>query len=307
MVGGSPQWVAARPASIGTCLGLAMPDQGAPAEGVLAIIAGGGDIPVSIAESVSRTGRAIFVIAIEGLADPALNKWPHTVWKLGAAGHLFSALRENNCSELVMIGLVPRPQYRDLHLDAGSVRYTPKLVKILVGGDGSVLDKVVAFFETEGVTVKGAHEIAGDLCLSEKYLGSIRPSKLLKNDILFGARTARIMGSYDVGQGVVVDSGRILAIEAAEGTDIMLSRCNELRSESGKTRSGVLVKVPRPGQDLRIDMPTIGVETVQRVADAGLAGLAVERGHTLVVDRARVAEAANEAGIFISTVAPEKA
>jgi len=193
-----------------------------------------------------------------------------------------------------------------LHMDAGGLRYAPKLMKILIGGDGSVLDKVVAFFESEGVRVKGAHEVAGDFCLNETSLGTARPDKVLKRDIIFGAKMARFMGAHDVGQGVVVDKGRILAIEAAEGTDIMLSRCNELRSESIGTRSGVLVKVPRPGQDLRIDMPTIGVETVQRLAAAGLAGLAVERGHTLVVDREKVAEAANQAGIFISTVAPEK-
>jgi UDP-2,3-diacylglucosamine hydrolase len=275
--------------------------------GVLAIIAGGGALPVSMSESVSATGRAIFVVAIEGLADPVLHKWPHIVWKLGAAGHLFSALRDSNCTELVMIGKVPRPQFRDLHLDAGGLRFTPRLMKILIGGDGSVLDKVVAFFETEGITVKGAHEVAGDLCLTETNLGETRPDKILKQDIIFGAKMARIMGSHDVGQGVVVDKGRILAVEAAEGTDIMLSRCNDLRSEFGKGRSGVLVKVPKPGQDLRVDMPTIGVETVLQVAGAGLAGMAVERGHTLIVDRARVITAANEAGIFISTVAPQKA
>ncbi len=276
-------------------------------QGALAIIAGGGELPVSISESVSGTGRAIFVVAIEGLADPALRKWPHIVWKLGAAEHLFSSLRENNCSELVMIGKVPRPQFRDLHLDAGGLRFAPRLMKILIGGDGSVLDKVVAFFETEGISVKGAHEVAGDFCLTEKNLGRNRPDKILRQDIKFGAKMARIMGSHDVGQGVVVDRGRILAVEAAEGTDIMLARCNDLRSDTGKGRSGVLVKVPKPGQDLRIDMPTIGAETVLRVAGAGLAGMAVERGHTLVVDRARVIDAANEAGIFITAIAPEKA
>ncbi len=284
-----------------------MTDQGMGSDGVLAIIAGGGDLPVRVLQNVSAAGRDVFVVAIDGLADPALHQWPHIVWKLGAAGHLFSALRENKCSELVMIGKVPRPQFRDLHLDAGGLRYTPRLAKILIGGDGSVLDKVVAFFETEGIIVKGVHEVDGNLCLTERHLGEHRPDSILKKDIGFGAKMARVMGSHDVGQGVVVDKGRILAVEAAEGTDLMLSRCNSLRSETGDTRSGVLVKVPKPGQDLRIDMPTIGVETVQRVAEAGLAGIAVERGHTLVVDRAKVAEAANAAGIFISTVAPEKA
>lgn len=284
----------------------AMIDQKTEFEGAVAIIAGGGELPVRVSENVTESGRAIFVVAIDGLADPVLHKWPHIIWKLGAAGHLFSSLRENNCTELVMIGKVPRPQFRDLHLDAGGLRLAPRLMKILIGGDGSVLDKVVAFFESEGINVKGAHEVAGELCLTEKNLGKTRPDKTLRNDIVFGAKMARIMGLHDVGQGVVVDKGRILAVEAAEGTDTMLSRCNDLRSETGKGRSGVLVKVPKPGQDLRIDMPTIGVETVLRVADAGLAGIAVEQGHTLIVDRARVTAAANEAGIFISTVPPEK-
>ncbi|MBL4758178.1 MAG: UDP-2,3-diacylglucosamine diphosphatase LpxI [Rhizobiales bacterium] len=270
----------------------------------LAIVAGGGEIPVRFAESVAATGRKILVIAIDGEADDEIQVWPHIVWKLGALGQLFSTLRKHNCSELVMLGYVPRPQFRDLHLDVSGLKYIPKILRILVGGDGSVLDKLVKYIEREGITIRGAHEISSGLCLSEKFLGSVKPNKVLKEDIKFGTRMSRTFGEFDVGQGVVVDRGRILAVEAVEGTDRMLSRCADLRSEKGNTRSGVLVKLPKPGQDLRVDMPTIGVKTIQGIAAAGLAGIAVERGHTLVVDKEGVTKAANEAGVFVTTVAP---
>ncbi len=272
----------------------------------LAIVAGGGEIPARFAENVAASGRKILVIAIDGEADNEIRIWPHIDWKLGALGHLFSTLREHNCSELVMIGYVRRPQFKDLHIDISSLRYVPKILQVLVGGDGRVLDKLVAVLEGEGITIRGAHEISDSLCLNETFLGVIKPNKLLVEDIEFGTRMARAFGEFDVGQGVVVDRGRILAVEAVEGTDRMLSRCGDLRSEKGTTRSGVLVKLPKPDQDLRVDMPTIGIKTIQGIAAAGLAGIAVERGHTLIVDKEGVANAANEAGVFITTVAPVK-
>lgn len=272
--------------------------------GTLAIVAGGGELPVRLAEVASNAGRDVFVILIEGMGDSRLQRWPYLRWKLAAMGKFFAALQENKCSELVMLGQVPRPRFRDLKFDAGGLKYAPRFFSILTGGDGTTLNKVITFLETEGIEVKGAHEVAEDLAVSEQKIGKIKPGKGDLRDIELGVATARAIGDHDIGQGVVIERGRILAIEAAEGTDEMLKRCKPLRLATGKGHSGVLVKVPKPFQDLRLDMPVVGIETVRRVADAGLAGIAVERGHTLTADKMGLAEAADKAGIFVVTVPP---
>ena len=164
-----------------------------------------------------------------------------------------------------------------------------------------MLSRIVSFFEDKGYRVHGAGDVAPELLVEEGTLSTKTPSAEDKTDIAMALKVVRALGQLDVGQGAIVAKGRVLAVEAAEGTDAMLQRCADLRT-SGRTRgarAGVLVKAPKPGQEERIDMPTIGPETMKKVAEAGLAGVAVAAGRVLLAERAATIEAANKNKLFL--------
>lgn len=282
----------------------------------LAIVAGAGALPVRVAEAAARDGRELLIITIEGESDGDFSAWPNARLHWGEVGRLFDLLAEHDCREIVMIGRVARPNIKDVRFDFGAVRTLPRILTMLIGGDGAVMDQIVRFLEEKGVAVRGAHEIAPELVMPDGALGRLTPARQDRADIATGIEVARAIGGFDIGQGVVVSRGRVIAVEAAEGTDAMLRRCAELRQgvdksggkSVGKTvaksvgkgeRSGVLVKLPKPRQDLRIDMPTIGVRTIEGAAAAGLAGIAVAAGGTLIAGREEVRRAADEAGLFV--------
>ncbi len=272
------------------------------ASNTLAIFAGGGRIPKRVAELVTSQGRSVFIIGMKEVTDPSLSLWPHAWWEWGQVGLLFKLLKSNHCSEVVAIGTVRRPHIKDVKFDMGAFTRLPRILSMLAGGDGDVLHAMIKYTQENGVAVVGAHEVAPELCLTEEFLGKQLPGRDSRKDILKGLEIARAIGGLDIGQGVIVESGRVIAVEAAEGTDAMITRSAEFRLGKKHGRTGVLVKVPKPGQDLRVDMPTIGVKTIECLASAGFAGIAVERGHTLVADKDEVRAAADAAGIFVSTV-----
>ncbi|MBZ0218509.1 MAG: UDP-2,3-diacylglucosamine diphosphatase LpxI [Fimbriimonadaceae bacterium] len=273
--------------------------------GTLAIFAGGGEIPKQVVRAADSLGRALFILGMKDVTDPTLEAWPLAWLKWGEFGRMLKLLKANHCTEIVLIGKVQRPHIKDIKFDFGALAKIPKLLSMMAGGDGDVLNALVQAFEQNGIQVIGAHQVAPELCLTEKNLGRHSPDRAASKDIQVGLDVARKIGALDIGQGVIVDSCRIVAVEAAEGTDEMIARSGMLRLGKRHGRSGVLVKVPKPGQDLRVDMPTIGVATIEGLARAGFAGIAVERGHTLVVEKEAVRAVADKTGLFVTTVPPQ--
>jgi DUF1009 family protein len=274
----------------------------AAGEGPLAIIAGGGTLPSALAAAALAKGRPVHVLAIRGEAEAGISRFPHTWLKWGEVGKLFATLDEQGCRDLVILGAVTRPDLANVRFDFGAIRNLPFLLSLGVGGDDQVLSSVVRFVEGKGYRVRGAGEIAPELLAGEGTLGAKAPSQEDRSDIELGFRAVAVLGSLDVGQAVVVNKGRVLAVEAAEGTDAMLARCAELRRNGSSRRrglSGVLVKGPKPGQEERVDMPTIGPGTVEQAAAAGLAGIAVAAGRLLIADRAATIAAADGEGLFL--------
>lgn len=273
----------------------------------LAIIAGGGSLPEVVAEAALGAGQAVHVIGIDGFAAEGLSRFPSTAVRIGEIGKLLRTIRQEGCSEVVIIGSVKRPDMGRIRLDGGALINLPLLLRLMIGGDDSMLSRIVQFFERKGYVVRGAHEIAPGLVSAAGPLGRHRPGRREQADIALGMAVAHRLGELDVGQAVVVARGHVLAVEAAEGTDQMLMRCAELR-QWGRHRSkramGVLIKRPKPRQELRIDMPAIGPNTVRLAAEAGLAGVAIEARHVLIADRAETVRLADEAGLFLMGVAP---
>jgi UDP-2,3-diacylglucosamine hydrolase len=271
-------------------------------DGPLAIIAGGGTLPSALAEAATARGRAVHILAIRGEADEAVARFPHTWLKWGEVGKLFATLEDRRCRDLVIIGAVSRPDLANVRFDFGAVRNLPFLLSLGMGGDDHVLSSVVRFLEAKGYRVHGAGDVAPELLAGQGKLGAKAPSPEDLADIETAFRVVAALGRLDVGQAVVVVKGRVLAVEAAEGTDAMLNRCAELRrGGSGRRRAptGVLAKAPKPGQEERVDLPTIGPDTVENAASAGLAGIAVAAGRVLIAERAATIAAADKHGLFL--------
>jgi DUF1009 family protein len=277
-------------------------DASAKQEGPLAIIAGGGTLPSALAEAAMARGRAVHVLAIRGEADEAVTRFPHTWLKWGEVGKLFATLEDRRCRDLVIIGAVTRPDLANVRFDFGAMKNLPFLLRLGMGGDDHVLSSVVRFLEGKGYRVHGAGDVAPELLASEGKLGAKAPSQEDQADIETAFRVVAALGRLDVGQAAVVVKGHVLAVEAAEGTDAMLARCSELRrGGSGRRRAptGVLAKAPKPGQEERVDLPTIGPDTVEKAASAGLAGIAVAAGRVLIAERTATIAAADKHGLFL--------
>jgi UDP-2,3-diacylglucosamine hydrolase len=268
----------------------------------LAILCGSGALPIEVASEVRRAGREPFLIGVVGSTDAAIDGFPHLWLRMGEIGKLFAALKERAVSEMVMVGAMIRPEFADLRLDWGAVKRAAELAQLFRRGDNGLLSGLAAIFEREGVRIVGAHEVAPRLVAPAGRLGARRVSPDDEADASLGARLIEALSDFDAGQAAIVAAGRVLAIEAAEGTDAMLARVAELR-KSGRLRhkgsAGVLVKAPKRGQDLRLDMPAIGPATIESAARAQLKGVALAAGGVLLVERERCAAQADEAGLFL--------
>jgi UDP-2,3-diacylglucosamine hydrolase len=253
----------------------------------IGILAGGGRLPLMIAESAAARGANVHIVAIRGEADPEVERFAHTWVNLGQIGRMLATLRREGGRQLVIAGGVRRPDFWHIRPDAGFFASLPQILGLIAaGGDDSVLTRVVRFFEHKGLEVRGAHEIAPNLLAAAGDLALTGLSEEDRRDAEIGFAVRRRLRRLDAGQSVVVADGRVLAIEGAEGTDRMLERVLGLPDrEEANWRRGVLAKGPKPGQELRIDMPAIGPRTVDSVVAAGLAGIVVESGAVLILDR----------------------
>lgn len=262
----------------------------------LGILAGGGELPARLIEVCRARGREVFVLAFEGQTDPATVSGVDHAWtRLGQVGTAIKALHDAGVTELVMIGPVGRPALSELRPDLHGVRFLARVGAASLGDDG-LLRAVIGELEREGFRVIGADDVLNDLLAPAGPYGALTPDQDAERDIARGIAVARALGGVDVGQAVVVQQGIVLGVEAVEGTDRLLERCAGLCREGP---GGVLVKLKKPHQEARVDLPTIGVETLRAAAAAGLRGIAVEAGGTLIIDRDALAAAADEAGLFV--------
>lgn len=265
--------------------------------GPLGIIAGGGTLPRRLVESCRAKGRPVFVLALEGEAEPeSVVAVDHAWCRIGAAAKGLKLLRDHGVIDLVIAGAVRRPSLGAVRPDWRAAKFFAKVGYRLLGDDG-LLSAIAKELEIEGFRLIGAHDVLDERAAApEGPLGRLAPNADAASDIARGIEIARAVGALDIGQAVVVQQGLVLGIEAIEGTDALLRRCAGLRRDG---QGGVLVKVEKPGQETRIDRPTVGPQTVRLAIEAGLAGIAVAAGSTLLLDRDEVVRAADAAGLFV--------
>ncbi len=262
----------------------------------LGLLAGRGDLPKRIIQQCLKEGRPFHIVAFNGQTEPELvESYPHTWVRLGAAGKTLSVLKEMGAKDIVMAGRIKRPSIAALRPDAWTLKFLAKTGAGAFGDDG-LLSKLIDALEIEGFRVVGAHELLDDLLAPVGVLGQAEPDDQAKRDIQKGFSIAHSLGDLDIGQAVVLQDGLVLAVEAIEGTDAMLSRCAELKREG---LGGVLIKAKKPNQENRADLPTIGVRTIENAHRAGLRGIAVEANATIIVDLQGVTAKADELGLFL--------
>lgn len=273
----------------------------------IGMIAGGGAVPAEIAQAIIDSGADLYVIAIDGEADAAILEFRHKSFGWFGVGRAVKELRDAGVSDVVLVGTMSRPKLSSARIDLSFVKALPAILKILrQGGDDALLRVVIDFFERRGLRVVGVRDVAPGMLLPEGRLGLRAPLPADDADIALGFRLIAALGRFDIGQAAIVGGGRVIAIEGAEGTDAMLRRAAGLRGEealASEGRSGVLVKRPKPAQDLRIDLPAIGPGTAIAAGAAGLAGVAAEAGYVITANRGEMIAAADEIGIFVLGVA----
>ena len=268
----------------------------------LGIIAGGGTLPAQLIKHCQTIGRPFFVLAVEGNALPELTEGnvPHLWIRMGQAGSGLKRLKEEKVAELIMIGTIRRPSFKDLIPDLRTTAFFAKVGSKALGDDG-LLRAVIKEIESEGIKVVGIQEVMPDLLAPSGLLTKKKPSKQDLIDIKRGVSAAFELGKLDIGQSVIVQEGLVLGVEGIEGTDELIKRCaNYKRKGSG----GVLVKLRKPQQDMRIDLPTIGQRTIDNAKQSGLNGVAIHAGNTLIVDQSELISYANKQGMFVIGIEP---
>jgi DUF1009 family protein len=264
------------------------------------IIAGGGRLPTLVIEALRSSETPFAVLALKGHTPDDVSSYgaPYACVELGELGKAIKFLKSHSCKRIVFAGHIKRPSLSSLKLDITTISMLAKLgLSKLGGGDDSIMRSIIQMFEREGFEIVSPHVVTPGLLASEGLIGGTPLSDDDYRDIDTGTRVLRALGFEDIGQSVVVENGYVLGIEAAEGTDALITRCAALKKEKG--RSGIVVKFSKSGQDLRIDLPAIGERTVQHVADAGLRGIAVQAGGSLVIDKERVVALAERLGVFV--------
>jgi len=268
------------------------------------LIAAGGAMPFAVADSLRARGIASVLFALRGVCDAdKVERFRHHWISIGELGRATELFRAEGCRDLVFIGSLVRPALSEIRLDWGTLRALRQVWAAFRGGDNHLLSGIGRILEQDGFRMVGIKDVAPDLLMPEGCLTRAVPDAQAQADIEKGREVLRALSPFDIGQAAVVIDGHVVAIEDIEGTDALLSRVARLR-EQGRVRvaaqRGVLVKAPKSGQDLRYDLPTAGPRTVEGVAGAKLAGIAVVAGNTLVVEPQAMIEAADSAGLFVT-------
>jgi UDP-2,3-diacylglucosamine hydrolase len=268
------------------------------------LIAAGGVMPFAVADSLTARGVDPVLFALKGACDPVgVARFRHHWISVGQIGRAVKLFRAENCRDLVFIGTLVRPALSEIRLDWGTLRVIGRVWAAFRGGDDHLLSGIGRILEQDGFRMVGIKDVAPDLLMPEGCLTRAAPDESAAADIARGRDVLRALSPFDIGQAAVVIDGHVVGVEDIEGTDGLLARVAQLRRE-GRIRAraarGVLVKAPKSGQDLRFDLPTMGPRTIEGAAAAGLAGIAIVAGNTIIAEPQTMIEAADAAGLFVT-------
>ena len=267
------------------------------------LIIGGGELASAVIEGCTKAGHDMFIVRLDKSADDITSNLDSETIGIAKLGTIIKRLKFKKCTHICFAGDVKRPDFKTLKPDFKAWRKLPGILSSAKQGDDALLSYLLEIFESEGFEIIAPQSLSAHLLMPDGHLGAVKMAPNMRSDAEKACRIARDIGSLDIGQGAVVCEGLILAVEAQEGTDMMLSRIAQLPEAIRGTpaaRRGVLAKMVKPGQETRVDLPTIGLKTVELADAAGLAGIVTEGGRSFVLKREDVIKAADAAGIFIA-------
>lgn len=260
----------------------------------IGILAGGGSLPRRIIDACEKSDQAYHVVVFEGQGDPeSFAGKTHNIIRLGAGGATIKCLRKNGCDHVVMAGAIRRPSIAELRPDWWGIKFFATSGAQALGDDG-LLRALINALEGEGFTVIGADDLVPELLMPQGLIANIQPDDLNRQDIEIAIKAARSLGQQDIGQAAVASKGDVIAREGPGGTDAMLRELG-----TAKNTGGVLAKTLKPGQERRVDLPTIGPETIINAHAAGLKGVAVEAGNAFLLELDKTVSTANDLGVFL--------
>ncbi|MDR3187347.1 MAG: lipid-A-disaccharide synthase [Holosporaceae bacterium] len=271
---------------------------------MIGIVCGGGEYPRLVAQACCEKNLNFCLIFLGEFCDP--QGWPPAKKlsvNLGEIGRAVNFFHENNVTKVVFAGRVKRPDFSKLSLDQKGSKWLLKLGKAIFGGDDALLRGVSHLLQEEGFELMAGTDLLDDVFLGDGIFSRRKPSDSDMKDIQIGFESAKRLGAQDLGQSAVVFRGKILGTEDADGTDALIERCAKLRKSSA---GGILAKVSKPQQDDRLDLPAIGVDTIDKLHRHGFDGLAVEANKCIILDKRAVVDRANELGIFVVGVGSGK-
>lgn len=263
----------------------------------LGIITAKGNLSKKLIESV-RNKFDLFIVALNGETNPDLVKDMDHVWiSLGEIGKAVDAMKTAGVDKVVFVGSLQKPDIFSLKLDVLGTKLLAKMAKDKFFGDNKLLSVLTNFLEEQNFKVVGVHEILKDLVVEASNFTKVSPNSQDQADIDLAVKVVTQLGQLDVGQGAIVQDGVVLGVEAIEGTDKLIRRCGEMKYTHN--HSGVLVKLSKPGQELRMDLPTIGIETIRNIHKAGFKGIAIEANRAIFLDQEESIKYADKHGMFI--------
>jgi len=246
------------------------------------------------------------VLAFRGFAEAELQRRAHATVDLLDLKTIMSTLEGWRPQAVSLVGAVRRPGFSALLSAYSLLRNMHEVKEVITRGDDQVLRGAVMLLEERGHRVVGAHDLAPDLVAARSLSGAREPSPDDREAIALGIDLLKSLSAFDIGQGAVIARRHVLAIEGPEGTDRMIRRVTRMRQSwfglRRREEGGVLIKAAKRGQDLRVDMPTIGPRTVVEAAKAGLSGIAVGAGSTFVLEQEKTLQAADRLGLFLVAV-----
>jgi len=262
----------------------------------LGVIAGAGFLPKHVVDACKKKKIPFTVVCLEGETDmEQFKSVEHEVFQVHKVSKLFAYLKNSGVTHVTLAGKVKRADISRLLLDLKGAKLFAMIVKNGLA-DNSILMTIMKFIESQGFEIIAPEKIADELILPKGDLAKTKPSKQALSDIKNGVKTLKGVAGFDVGQALVIQNGLVLGVEAAEGTDELIKRCGEIKQEG---EGPVLIKIIKPHQDKRVDMPCIGGKTIENAAKYGVAGIAAEAGSTLVLNSKEAIELANKHKIFI--------
>ena len=271
-----------------------------PDDTPICMIAGNGDLPRLVIAQCHAQSRPLFVAAVEGMTDPGIVvDCDHQFFPIGAIGSFLALLKEKGIHHLLLAGSMNRPPLSTLKPDLKGAKLLAQLLLHKQAGDDALLKSLILFFEKEGISVIGVDYLLPEILVPGGCLTKKKPSKHALENIAAGQKILHHIGDCDIGQTIAIQQHVVLGVEAIEGTDKLITRCAALKLGG---EAPILVKMKKPSQDTRVDLPTIGPNTIEHLIEAGFQGIAIHAGHALILHQAKVIKRANDAGLFVTGI-----